>query len=217
MKGFSSNALTLTWNEWVLRVDAFDVKPGEWLEVQAPSGFGKTTLIRGLAGFQKCEGDFSLNGRVVSTLPPEKRNFGVVFQDQLLIQNLNAFDNAALGIRLRRKLTQADELLLRSAFEHLGISERIHAPVQELSGGERQRVALIRALAFRPDLIILDEPFKGLDRASMDRMLEFVRAHLVTNPVPVIWISHQSEIKIEGPKLLGEMQHEYRQFQFARR
>jgi ABC-type sugar transport system ATPase subunit len=214
MSTFSSRGLSLVFPGYRVTCDDFSVSSGEWLEIKAPSGFGKTTLLRALMGLDPMEGALFLDQARVSDLPPYERNFGVVFQDQLLFPHLNAVENALFGIKLRRTPRVQDWAAAREAFETLGILERMNAPIQELSGGERQRVALIRAILFGPELLMLDEPFKGLDPETSQKMLKFIELSLSRKPVPVVWISHQSDVEIRGKQLLGELHHGNRHFKF---
>lgn len=207
MKSLKASALKIKFPEYDITTDAFEVGASEWCEIKAPSGFGKTTLMRGILGFQPMEGEITLNGRRVDLQPVHERNFGVAFQDQLLFPHLNALENALFGIKLRRKVTPADENTARSAFQRLGIEARALAPIQELSGGERQRVALIRATLFKPELLILDEPFKGLDPNSISLMIDYLKSFIFDQPIPVIWISHQGDVEIAGVQLLGGDHH----------
>ena len=216
MSTLSASSLKIDFPEYQITSDPFQVKPGEWCEIKGPSGFGKTTLMRGILGFQKMEGEVRMGTKRIDLLPVHERNFGVVFQDHLLFPHLNAVSNALFGIKLRRKITAEDEAKARAAFQVLGIESRFEAPIQELSGGERQRLSLIRATLFNPDLLVLDEPFKGLDQRSISIMLDYINNWLSGRPVPVLWISHQEGVSVKGVQLQGELQHGQRHFRFTR-
>jgi ABC-type Fe3+/spermidine/putrescine transport system ATPase subunit len=216
MKSFKASALKIEFPEYAITSDPFEVKPSEWCEIKASSGFGKTTLMRGVLGFQKMEGEIHLGDRRIDLLPVHERNFGVVFQDQLLFPHLTALQNSLFGIKLRTKLTSAHESQAKDAFKRLGLESRIDAPIQELSGGERQRVALIRATLFNPDLLVLDEPFKGLDPQSISLMLDYLQSFILSHPIPVIWISHQVDVEVAGVQLIGGNHHGQRHFRFTR-
>jgi ABC-type sugar transport system ATPase subunit len=192
-----------------------DVAPGEWLVIRAPSGYGKSTLFRGILGLEKTSGELFLGERRVDTVPVHLRNFGVVFQDQLLFPHLNAFENALFGVRLRRRPTPEDRARTEDAFSRLDLGHRKDAPLSELSGGERQRIALIRAILFDPDLLLLDEPFRGLDTKLIEKCRIWIEGFLSRKAVPVVWITHQNEFEPRIGSVLygGELNHGRRHFQ----
>jgi putative spermidine/putrescine transport system ATP-binding protein len=196
-----------------MTADDFDVGPGEWLEVSAPSGFGKSTLLRSLMGLTPVEGQLRVSGVEVSGQPLHRRRFGVVFQDQALFAHLNALDNALFGLRIRGRVSDGDRARAEDAFRKLGLLHRIRAPVDELSGGERQRVALIRAVLFGPVLLLLDEPFKGLDAEHLRSVMDYLQSFLSESPVPVVWISHLNGTGVPGKRLVGGDRNGRRHFQ----
>ena len=131
-----------------------------------PSGCGKTSLLRAIAGFEPISaGVIQIDGVTVSTmrrmLPPEKREVGMVFQDFALFPHLTIADNISFGIRhlsRREQSARVDELL-----ELVGLADFDRRYPLELSGGQQQRIAVARALAPRPKLLLLDEPFSSMD------------------------------------------------------
>ena len=140
------------------------VAEGEFLVLLGPSGCGKTTTLRMVAGFvEPSSGTIQLGGRDITDLPPWKRNAGLVFQSYALFPHLTVNQNVAFGLEMR-KMTPSEigpkvaEALRLVRLGHLG--ERLP---RQLSGGQQQRVALARALAFRPDILLLDEPLSNLD------------------------------------------------------
>lgn len=158
-----------------------------------PSGSGKTTLLRAIAGFQPINhGSISIRGEVVdnskSALPAEKRRIGMMFQDLALFPHLTVADNIAFGLEKRGKKEsqrRIDELLsivnmrdLKKQYPH------------ELSGGQQQRVALMRAMAPRPDLILLDEPFSSQDTELRVQLVQEVREILKEDNVTAILVTH---------------------------
>ncbi len=143
---------------------SLDVPDGEFLVLLGPSGCGKTTTLRIVAGFiEPNAGTVRLGDREITSLPPWKRNAGLVFQSYALFPHLTVAQNVAFGLEMR-KVAQADiaprvtEALRLVRLDHL--AERLP---RQLSGGQQQRVALARALAFRPDILLLDEPLSNLD------------------------------------------------------
>jgi molybdate transport system ATP-binding protein len=143
------------------RLDAdLEAEPGEVIAVVGPNGAGKTTLLRALAGLVPMQGTLAVDG-VSWTDPPRltrDRRIGFVFQGQSLFPHLSALDNVAFGVRSGDKRQVAHDWLAR-----LGIADLEGRRPGQLSGGQAQRVAIARALATEPSLLLLDEPFTGLD------------------------------------------------------
>jgi molybdate transport system ATP-binding protein len=137
--------------------------PGDVVAVVGPNGAGKSTLVHALAGLQHADGSALLAGRDLLSLPPPERNVGVVFQDQRLFPHLSALDNVAFGLRSRSQEKAAAREAAQDWLERLGIGDLAGRRPGRLSGGQAQRVAIARALVTEPDLLLLDEPFTGLD------------------------------------------------------
>jgi iron(III) transport system ATP-binding protein len=158
-----------------------------------PSGCGKTTLLRAIAGFEPlAAGEIHLRGRRVAraglTLPPEKRHVGMVFQDFALYPHLTVEKNVAFGLRhigRAERRERVDELLRLVDLQ----SCRKNYPHQ-LSGGQQQRIALIRAMAPRPDVLLLDEPFTGLDVELREQLAREVREILKRDRITAILVTH---------------------------
>jgi iron(III) transport system ATP-binding protein len=157
--------VTKTFGSFVALADiSLDIHQGEFICFLGPSGCGKTTLLRIIAGLEEQNtGQVIQDGKDVSLLPPSKRDFGIVFQSYALFPNLTAFQNIAYGLensRLPRKEIQSrvQKLLSLVGLEKMGPKY----PAQ-LSGGQQQRIALARALALSPGLLLLDEPLSALD------------------------------------------------------
>ena len=146
------------------RVDAaFEVDRGEVLAVIGPNGSGKSTLLHALAGLVDVEGQALLGGNDLLRTPVRERAIGMVFQGQLLFPHLSAIDNVAFGPRSRGTGRHESNVLARDWLERFSIGELGDRLPRQLSGGQAQRVAIARALATDPDLLLLDEPFTGLD------------------------------------------------------
>jgi ABC-type Fe3+/spermidine/putrescine transport system ATPase subunit len=137
---------------------AIDVDPNETCVVLGPSGSGKTLLLETIAGFHEHTGVVTANGTEITGRPPEKREFGFVFQDYALFPHMTVLENVEYGTRYRESPRDADELL-----SELGVAHLAERNPPTLSGGEKQRVALARALAVRPSVMLLDEPLAALD------------------------------------------------------
>lgn len=142
---------------------AFDVSPGEVMAVIGPNGSGKSTLLKALAGLVPAEGWARLDGVDLLGIPVRERNIGMVFQGQMLFPHLSAVENVAFGPRSRGVRRREATERAHTWLERFGIGDLGHRRPHQLSGGQAQRVAVARALATAPELLLLDEPFTGLD------------------------------------------------------
>lgn len=172
---------------------SFSLKPGQIACLLGPSGSGKTTLLRAIAGLETITaGSIALRGEIVSTAhaqtAPEKRRIGMVFQDYALFPHLTAAENVAFGLR---KQTRATKLALaNNTLASVGLDDLGARYPHELSGGQQQRVALARALAPEPDLILMDEPFSGLDLDLRERLGRDLHARLHANNIAALVVTH---------------------------
>jgi ABC-type Fe3+/spermidine/putrescine transport system ATPase subunit len=172
----------------------FSAGPGERLAILGPSGSGKTTLLRLIAGLEAPRhGEIAIAGRSVSRagevlLAPENRGVALVFQGLALFPHLNALEQIAFAARGRGGVPHARELL-----ERIGLGHRANAPLDQLSGGERQRIALARALAQEPRLLLMDEPFASLDDEKRAEMRDLLRSLLEKHETTLILVTHSRE------------------------
>jgi iron(III) transport system ATP-binding protein len=172
------------------------VGPGELVAILGPSGSGKSTLLRLIAGLERpAGGRIAIAGTTVadarSGLPAERRGLGLVFQEDALFPHLSVLDNVAFGLKgLPRSERRARAL---DALDRLGLADRADDWPHRLSGGEQQRVAVARALAPRPALILMDEPFSRLDPALRRQIREDVVAVLRDTGVGVVLVTHDAE------------------------
>ncbi len=175
---------------------SLDVSPGEVLCLLGPSGCGKTTLLRIAAGVERpSAGRVLLDGQEVSGpdhfVPPEKRGVGLMFQDFALFPHLTIRHNVAFGLRsLSRSEANAEAM---AALARVGLSHYANAYPHILSGGEQQRVALARAIAPRPSVLLMDEPFSGLDPRLREKMREETLAILHETRATSIVVTHDAE------------------------
>ncbi|AEC51609.1 transport-ATP binding protein [Pyrococcus sp. NA2] len=157
-------SISKDYGDFKLRDISFDVKRREHFIILGPSGAGKTVLLEIIAGvIEPDSGKLLLDGRDITDLPPEKRNFAYIPQNYALFPHLSVFDNIAFGLKLRKLPREEIERKVREVSETLGISHLLHRKPGTLSGGEQQRVAIARALVIEPELLLMDEPFANLD------------------------------------------------------
>lgn len=167
------------------------VDTGRTLAVCGPSGSGKTTLLRAIAGLVPVEsGSVEVDGIDVTNTPTHRRSIGFVFQDNQLFPHMNVARNVAYGLRVLgwdapRVRERVDELL-----ERVQLGDRRDQDVATLSGGEAKRVALARALAPSPRVLLLDEPFTGLDRTLHEHLAATVDRVLRESGTTAILVSH---------------------------
>jgi ABC-type Fe3+/spermidine/putrescine transport system ATPase subunit len=163
----------------------------ECLTILGPNGSGKTTLLECIAGLNPCSGKVIINGVDVSNLPPETRKVGYVPQDFVLFPNLTADQNVAFGL-LNKKDKNLDEA--KRAMNLLGIEHLTNRDIRTLSAGEKQKVALARALAISPKVLLLDEPFSALDPLAKEKLRSelknIMRNIRDTFEVPIIYVTH---------------------------
>ncbi|HXG79369.1 MAG TPA: ABC transporter ATP-binding protein [Methyloceanibacter sp.] len=173
-----------------------DIEPSEILCLLGPSGCGKSTLLRVAAGLERpSSGRVLLDGQEVAGpnafVPPEQRGVGLMFQDFALFPHLTVLDNVAFGLRSLGRSESRREA--RAALERVGLSDYAREYPHILSGGEQQRVALARAIAPRPSVLLMDEPFSGLDPQLREKMREETLAILHETRATSIVVTHDAE------------------------
>lgn len=175
------------------------LEQGDLLGLLGPSGCGKTTLLRIIAGFEKASaGRIELCGKLINSnscwLPPEKRNTGMVFQDYALFPHLSVANNIAFGLK-RKKGVNNKQIRQRvtEVLTLVGLAGLENRYPHELSGGQQQRIALARALAPQPSLILLDEPLSNLDVQIRHRLREEIRTILKAAGTSAIFVTHDQE------------------------
>ncbi|MDH6695970.1 ABC transporter ATP-binding protein [Streptomyces griseoviridis] len=170
------------------------VRPGEFLALLGPSGCGKTTALRMLAGFEHPDaGEVLVDGADVTRVPAHRRDAGMVFQSYSLFPHLSAVDNVAFGLRMRKvgaaeRRRRAAELL-----ELVGLADKGARFPHQLSGGQQQRIALARALALRPRVLLLDEPLSALDAKVRLTLREEIRRLQRELGITTLFVTHDQE------------------------
>ena len=170
------------------------VQRGEFVSLLGPSGCGKTTLLRLIAGLLKPDvGRIVLDGENLTRLPAHKRRVGVVFQNYALFPHLNVADNVAFGLRAQGLPEAQVRTAVDQALTLVHLADLAQRSSLALSGGQAQRVAVARALAVRPRLLLLDEPFSALDRKLRETMQIELRRLLRELGITAVFVTHDQE------------------------
>ena len=172
----------------------FDVQEGEFVCILGPSGCGKTTLLRVIAGLEsQSEGEINQNNKNISQLPPDQRDFGIVFQSYALFPNLTVKNNISFGLKTRKQNKDAIDRRVDELLNLVGLSDHINKYSAQLSGGEQQRVALARAIAPSPGLLLLDEPLSALDAKVRQHLRLEIKNLQRKLGVTTIMVTHDQE------------------------
>ncbi|MER6536276.1 ABC transporter ATP-binding protein [Streptomyces sp. 900105755] len=170
------------------------VQPGEFLALLGPSGCGKTTALRMLAGFEHPDsGAVLVDGEDVTHVPAHRRDAGMVFQSYSLFPHLNAVDNVAFGLRMRKVRTSERRARAAELLDLVGLGDKGERFPHQLSGGQQQRIALARALALRPRVLLLDEPLSALDAKVRLTLREEIRRLQQELGITTLFVTHDQE------------------------
>src|SRR2546426_3574599 len=170
------------------------VEQGEFLTLLGPSGCGKTTILRMVAGFETpSEGNILLDGEDISNRAASKRPMGMVFQSYALFPHMTAAQNIAFGMTIKRQSKNVIQKRCAELLELVGLSDKGRSYPHQLSGGQQQRIALARALAVEPKVLLLDEPLSALDakvRVSLRNEIRRIQQQL---KMTAIYVTHDQE------------------------
>lgn len=184
------------------------IQKGEFVCFLGPSGCGKTTLLRIIAGLEvQTAGQVFQGGRDISRLPPAQRDYGIVFQSYALFPNLSVFDNVSYGL-VNRKAPRAEiRQRVTDLVRLVGLPGSEAKFPGQLSGGQQQRIALARALATSPGLLLLDEPLSALDALERVRLRQEIRSLQQKLGVTTIMVTHDQEEALSVADRIVVMNH----------
>jgi iron(III) transport system ATP-binding protein len=185
-----------------------DVAAGEFFSLLGPSGCGKTTTLRMIAGLESAtSGTIRFGERDLAALPPADRNLGMVFQSYALFPHMSVLENAAYGLRVRGTSDARVKQRVLELLDTLGLTGLHGRYPSDLSGGQQQRVSIARALAYEPDMFLLDEPLANLDAKLRVHMREEIRRIQKDLGVLALYVTHDQEEAMSVSDRIGVFQH----------
>ena len=181
-------------NNTVVKSVNFAFDKGEFISLLGPSGCGKTTILRMIAGFETpTSGSIKVDGQDITTLKPNQRQLGMVFQAYALFPNLNVGDNIGFGLKIAGMPAEARRARVEEMLKLIGLPGFEKRYPYEMSGGQQQRVALARAIAPRPRMLLLDEPLSALDAKIRVSLREEIRAIQLDLGITTVFVTHDQE------------------------
>src|SRR5437588_652531 len=182
----------------VLEDVSFDVAEGESLVLLGASGSGKTTILRIIAGLEQPDtGKVSLHGKDVTDMPARERGVGVIFQAYALFPRMTVEKNIAYGLKIRHRPRKERRETVDRLIKLVQLEQHRKKYPSQLSGGQQQRVAIARTLAYKPQVLLFDEPFGALDAQTRVHLRREIRALLKQVKVPSVFITHDQEEALE--------------------
>jgi ABC-type Fe3+/spermidine/putrescine transport system ATPase subunit len=173
---------------------SLDIERKEFFGLLGPSGCGKTTTLRLIAGLEKPDqGQIEFDGHVITDLSPERRGFGMVFQNYALFPHLNVFENVAFGLRARKRPKEEIAERVANALALVQLPGFERRSVTELSGGQQQRVAIARAISIEPALLLFDEPLSNLDVTLREETRGELRELVTKLGLTAVYVTHDQE------------------------
>ena len=175
-----------------------DVPSGSLTALLGPSGGGKSTLLRIIAGLEQPDsGVVEIAGSDATRLPPQRRNVGFVFQHYAAFKHMSVYRNVAFGLEIRKRPKEEIKRKVNELLELVHLEQFAHRRPSQLSGGQRQRMALARALAVQPQVLLLDEPFGALDAQVRKELRKWLRRLHDEVHVTTVFVTHDQEEAME--------------------
>jgi sulfate/thiosulfate transport system ATP-binding protein len=177
---------------------SLSIPTGQLTALLGPSGGGKSTLLRIIAGLESTDtGTVRIEGKEATHLPPQKRNVGFVFQHYAAFKHMSVAKNVAFGLEIRKRSKAETKRRVDELLELVHLSQFSHRLPSQLSGGQRQRMALARALAVEPTVLLLDEPFGALDAKVRKELRDWLRRLHDEVHVTTVFVTHDQEEALE--------------------
>lgn len=177
-----------------LNIEELKIKDKDFFGIVGGSGCGKTTLLKIIAGLIDLEyGKIYMDGKVINDVLPQKRDIGMIFQENLLFPHMTVYENISFGLKIKKVGKKEISKLINDALESVGLNGFEKRYPNELSGGQKQRVSLARALVLKPEVLLMDEPFSALDPELRKDMRSLIlRIHKEYN-MTIVFVTHDIE------------------------
>lgn len=176
----------------------FEIERGQLVALLGPSGSGKTTILRMLAGLETPDsGDIYIDGKRVNDVPAGKREIGFLFQNYALFRHMTIYENIAFGLRVQKVNAKEIDERVKELLSLIGLEGLEKRYPHQLSGGQRQRVAFARALAPRPQLLLLDEPFAAIDAKVRKELRTWLKEMVKKLDITSIFVTHDQDEAVE--------------------
>ena len=184
------------------------IAAGEFFSMLGPSGSGKTTTLMMIAGFADVDGgQILVDGADIADVPPQRRGFGMVFQNYAIFPHLSVTDNVAFPLRARRLPSDEIGRRVREALELVRLERFADRYSRQLSGGQQQRVAIARAIVFQPSIVLMDEPLGALDKNLRFQMQVEIKEIQRRLGMTVIYVTHDQEEAMNMSDRIAIMNH----------
>lgn len=182
------------YSDFSLQIDDLSIKQGEILAIIGPSGSGKSSLLKSLGGIIKIDqGEILINQQDLSKLPIHKRNMSYVFQEYALFPHLNLKKNIGFGLKARKIPKKQRDIIIQDLLSNLELEGLENKMPWQLSGGQQQRTALARALAVKPDLLLLDEPLSALDEDLRKNLRFKIKSWIRQYKSTALYVTHDQQ------------------------